>query len=822
MSGNSITASKSALQNLEWPQLLLEWSQFCRSDIGRAFCGSLAPGGLSPQEAEQRAKAVLEIQEVLAEESQKIAISTAPNMDSLFQRIERFGAIDVEEFVELLDFHRSVISLYHYLRKNSRFLTETRQVFEGLDKLDGWYDSQSRLVNRHGEIVDEATSDLAALRSLAKELHQKISKRMEDYLHSRTYADLLQDQYVSVRDGRYVLPIKANFKGKLSGIIHDVSNTEATLFVEPEDVVEWNNQLKVTEKEIQREIEKILGDVVRDTQEHMDVFYRNHELLALADVLGAFCDFANHIGDDVCAAKWGDRLLFESMSHPVLALDRNVVKNDIEWENAFLLTGPNTGGKTVLLKAVGLNVCLAATGLPVFAKNCVLPENLGQVFVCIGDEQNLKQNLSTFSAHLNTLRMMFEEADSNDLLLIDEIATGTSPEEGQPLAQAFVEEVLKKGARLFVTTHYGALKQFALADKRCRIASMAFDAASQRPTYELIMDIPGESSAFETAEALSFPKEVLSRARELRGEPPADLTLAVTRLDEARRKFLQEKDQLHSQLERAKMREEQAQKSIETYGLKQKVLLSEESEKLVKQLNQARMEIEKKIKTLTQENVKEESQKLLQKVSDTVADARVQVDEVKDLPKGKSRQIDFGELENGQVVEIQGLGLGEIVELPKVGSGSSIGPKTMVLVQVGELKTRVSCDRLQVVQGGRARSFRRNLKSQAQINQLKTSAKTKAQDASAGYSSGLSSNLICDLRGKKVEDSLRKVDQMLNSLLQNPHAKITIIHGHGTSRLKDAIRDYLTKSRPDVTFRPGSWPGEGGDGVTLVESVMDS
>lgn len=820
MSSNSITASKSTLQNLEWPQLLVEWSQFCRSDIGRAFCETLVPGGLSPNEAQQRSRAVLELREVLNEESQKIAVSTAPNMDSLFQRIERFGAIDVEEFVQLLDFHRSVISLHHYLRKNSRLLPEAKLVFAAVDKLDGWYDNQSRLVNRHGEIVDEATSDLAALRSLAKELHQKISKRMEDYLHSRTYADLLQDQYVSVRDGRYVLPIKANFKGKLSGIIHDVSNTEATLFVEPEDVVEWNNQLKVTEKEIQLEIEKILGDVVRDTQEYIDVFYRNHELLALADVLGAFCDFSAHIGDKICAATWGDRLRFESMSHPVLAMDRNVVKNDIEWERAFLLTGPNTGGKTVLLKAVGLNVCLAATGLPVFAKDCVLPENLGQVFVCIGDEQNLKANLSTFSAHLNTLRVMYEESGPHDLLLIDEIATGTSPEEGQPLAQAFVEEVLKKGARLFVTTHYGALKQFALADERCRIASMAFDSASQRPTYELVMDIPGESSAFETAESLNFPTEVLARAKVLRGEPPADLTLAVSRLDEARKKFIQEKDQLHSQLERAKMREEQAQKSIENYGLKQKVLLSEESEKLVKQLNQARLEIEKKVKSLTTENVKEESQKLLQKVADSVADARVQVEEVKDLPKGANRQVDFDDLEKGQVVEIQGLGLGEIVELPKLGQSGNIGPKTMILVQVGELKTRVSCDRLQLVQGGRARSFRRNLKSQAHINQAKSSH--KSQETNAAQSTGLSSNLICDLRGKKVEESLRRVDQMLNSLLQNPHAKITIIHGHGTSRLKDAIRDYLTKSRPDVTFRPGSWPGEGGDGVTLVESVMES
>jgi len=808
-----IEVSKHALKSLEWPAFQAELKARAKSATGQRLCGEWQPGRLDANGSKAQSEAVLEMFEVFSDKALRSPHSRVGELDELFRRMDRFGAIDLEEFVSLIDFQRCVLDLHHYVRKHFKADTSLKQVFSGLDRLENWYDSHSRLLDPQGEIVNDATSDLAALRELAAELHKKITKRLEDYLHSTTFAHLLQDDYVTLRDGRYVLPIKANFKGKVPGIIHDVSNSEATLFVEPEDVVEWNNQLKITDKEIQREIEKILADVVRNTQPLLKEFLTNQDLLALSDLLGSFADLAASLKTlneetkgklHLASAEWSDELSFEKLSHPILALERGVVTNDISWKHAFVLTGPNTGGKTVLLKSVGLNVCLAAAGLPVFASEARIPKDLDKVLVCIGDEQNLKQNLSTFSAHLSALSEMYANADGNALMLIDEIATGTSPEEGQPLAQAFIESLLDKNVKLFVTTHYGALKQFALGDKRCRIASMAFDEHTRRPTYELILDIPGESSAFDTAESLGFDAAILKRARQLRGEPSEDLTLAVKSLDEARRKFIDEKKALHEQLERAKLRENQAQKSIEEYGLKQNVKLTDEATALLKEVSKMRDDLNDRIKSLKPEDVKDGAKAEFQKISDLNTHLRVQVDEIGGLKEGESRHFGNDQLEVGQVVEIEGLGLGEILEMPR-----TIAPKSMVTVQVGDIKSRVAHSRLRKVQGGRARTFKRNLKSV-------DSARNASRDT-VDVKTGIASNLVCDVRGRTVNESLRKVEQMLNTLFSSPESKITIIHGHGTSRLKDAIRDYLTKTRPDVIYRPGSWPGEGGDGVTVVE-----
>jgi DNA mismatch repair protein MutS2 len=373
------------------------------------------------------------------------------------------------------------------------------------------------------------------------------------------------------------------------------------------------------------------------------------------------------------------------------------------------------------------------------------------------------------------------------------------------LAQAFIENLLDRSVRIFVTTHYGALKQFALLDERCRIAAMAFDLKSKRPTYQLILDVPGESSAFDTAASVGFPAEVLKRARELRGEPSQDLTRALEKLEEARMRFRERESETLERLERAKRREEQAQKVIEEYGLRQKAMLSEESQKLLKDLSRLRDELSDEIKKLSQEELKAGATKMFQKIADAATHIRVQVSE-QSADDVQSRELESDELEIGQVVEIEGLGMGEILELP----AGHLTPKTLILVQVGELKTRVTRERLKRVSGQRGRNFRKNKAAQEKARESRLVTLTSSSGLAA------SGSLICDVRGKTVEEALRRVEQSLNALLGGTGI-VTIIHGHGTSKLRDSIREYLEKNRPDIAFRAGSWPGEGGDGVTLAE-----
>lgn len=806
LSKNSgLDIKKASLKALEWPRFQEELASRARSPVGQALSRTWAPAALSLSEASLQALAVQELFNLKFNEGHQVPVGEGAPLEDLLNRIFRFGNIDVVEFRTLVDFQRCVIDLHHFLRKYGSKIQSLAQLCSSMDRLEDWFQNESRLLDPQGEIVDDASEDLAALRDLARDLHRKIRRRLEDFLKNSRLSDLLQDDYVTLRDGRYVLPIKSNYKGKVPGIIHDVSNSEATLFIEPEDIVEWNNQLKVTEKEIQYEIERILGEVVQRTQPLVEVFRHNQSIVARCDLMSAFVQLALDTKLPVTQSIEADEILFEEVSHPLLQLDRSVVSNSLSWEKGFLLTGPNTGGKTVLLKAVGLNVVMARSGFPCFAKKVSLPADLKRVFVSIGDEQNLKENLSTFSAHLKVLGEMYDEAQAGDLVLVDEIATGTSPEEGQPLAQSFIEKLLDRQVRLFVTTHYGALKQFALADERCRIASMSFDLKNKRPTYQLILDVPGESSAFDTASSVGFPEDVLKRARELRGEPSEDLTRALEKLEEARQKFNDRETELTDKVDRAKRREEQAQKVIEEYGLKQKVLLAEESQKLIKDLSKLRDELSVEVKKLSQDDLKAGATKAFQKISDAAAHVRVQVSE-QSSDDISTRELDADEISVGNVVEVEGLGLGEILEVP---SGNVTG-KTFILVQVGELKTRVARERLKRVSGQRGRNFRKNKVTQEKVRE------TRGTSSSANTSNHPSGSLICDVRGKTLEDALRKVEQSLNSLLGGSGI-VTIIHGHGTSKLRDGIRSYLEKSRSDISFRAGSWPGEGGDGVTLAE-----
>ncbi len=803
------SVNAQTLRALEWPRLQAEFEARARSPIGQRLCANLEPGALSLAESQIQARAALELFELKNRDGSQPPVGDAPVLDEVLKRITRSGTIDLVEFRALLSFHRAVLDFSQFLRRYSARVPQLSLLCSGVDRLEAWYREQSLILDPQGEIHDDASEDLAALRGLSRELHKKIRQRLEDYLHNNKLAELMQDFYITLRDGRYVLPIKSNFKGRVPGIIHDVSGSEATLFVEPQDVVEWNNQLKVTEKEIQLEIERILAVVVVKTQPHVTAFFANQKVLARVDLISAFVQLALDLKLAPSLARSAPKLDFDSLTHPLLALDRGVVASSFGWEKAFVLTGPNTGGKTVLLKSVGLAVCLARAGLPVFARAACLPENVHRLFASIGDEQNLKENLSTFSAHLKMLADMFENSQAGDLVMVDEIATGTSPEEGQPLAQAFLEKLLDRDVRLFVTTHYGALKQFALADPRCRIASMAFDSRSKRPTYQLILDVPGESSAFDTASSVGFPEIVLHRARVLRGEPSKDLTQALARLEEARVRFFSQEKELSDRLERAQKREEQAQRVVEEYGLKQKVQLSEESQKLIRELSRLRDDLAQEVKNAQGDELKSGATKIFQKISDVSAQMRVQVADVQELSASqKSRDFENGELVAGTLVEIDGLGLGEIVEAPR----GDVQAKTMILVQVGDLKTRVARERLKRVAGKRGQTYRNNRVAQERAREARPQNMSPA-------SSGVTGSILCDVRGKTVDDALRRVEQSLNGLFSGEGSVVTIVHGHGTSRLKEAIRDYLSSTRSELSFRPGSWPGEGGDGVTLVEVV---
>jgi len=800
-----LSPSARTLQVLEWPQLVRELASKARTSMGRTLAEGWKPGKLTRAEAFEQSQAVLEALEMRRQSNLSLPLLDIPDVTVLLQRISRSGAISVEDFAHLVRMHRAAQGLVVFLQRYAVGRAQLVGALSGLMVLEDWARKHFPLLDNQGQLVDSASEDLRALRKFSKELGERIERKLEDYLHNPKQQEVLQDSYITLREGRFVLPIKANFRGRVQGIIHDVSNSEATVFIEPQEIVEWNNQLKVVEKEIEREIERIMAAIVERTKPLVPEMQRNLGVIAKADLVSSAADLAEAWGGSAAVARWSPGTLgFEKLRHPLLALQRPVVANSVSWRQGLVLTGPNTGGKTVLLKGVGLAVCLAWAGFPVPALAAEIPGDLENLFADIGDDQDLEQNLSTFSGHLVVLKEMLARARSGSLVLIDEIATGTAPEEGQPLAQAVLETLLDRGTRLLVTTHYAGLKHFAMLDERCRIAAMGFDSKTARPTYEILLDIPGESSAFDTAEQLGLEPAVIERARKLRGEVSGDLKQAVTRLEDARQMFLGRERELETQIEKSRARETTAQAKILEYEAKQKQGLADEAREILRNLAQLREEVSSAVRAASQDELKSGGLNLFKKVSEVG-------DQVRAVTEGGRsavvpEAIDDHELFEGAQVEVDGLGLGTVVEAPANRSD----PKAQVLVQVGELKSRVSRARLRRPSHEQVRGYQASKAAlQAREKRFTLSSPTKSASGSG--------SIVCDVRGKSLDEALRRVANALNELIRNENGVVTIVHGHGSERLKEGIRDYLNRERGELSHRTGQWPGEGGDGVTLVE-----
>ncbi len=714
--------SSASLEALEWSSIQLHLVEMAQTPMGKALAQTLVPGQFTDEQCAQRAFSAKELLGLKQEKELHLPLADSPEVRPMLKRISRLGPISVSEFADLVQSLKVVQGLVHFISKFQTKLPQNAALLRDLNLLESWSAKHFPLLDNRGELVDWASDDLSALRHLEKELHEKIKRRLEEFLHDPRLAEVMQDFYITHREGRYVLPIKANFRGRVSGIVHDVSNTEQTIFVEPEEVVEWNNQLKLVEREIEKEIERILGIVVKDTQPVVSYMFKNQDLIALADLVQSFAKFAHAWNGPVCVAKLGDQFSFESLYHPLLCLKRPVVKNSLSWEKALILTGPNTGGKTVLLKSAGLGLCLAKIGSLVPANGFEVSHVTSGLFVDIGDEQSLEMNLSTFSAHLSKLKLMLEDSHSDDLIMIDEIATGTSPEEGQPLAQAVIEHLLSRQTRIFITTHYGALKQFAMTNEHCRIAAMSFDKKTNRPTYQILMDIPGDSSALETAESVGLPEAVIRRSRELRsGAQNENVELSLRKLELAHLKIQEREQELQGKINQYEQEEQKARKRAQEYEQKQRAGLSDELKDVVRRFQALRDELSENVKKFESQHAGSSAVELFSKISEAAASARSKIGDAlagEDLKTGQL--LPDSSVRISEIVEVEGIGVGEILETPKAISDM----KAQVLVQVGDLKTRVSRGLLRVPSGQSVRGYKMYKKSQVKFEEKRGQRKT--------------------------------------------------------------------------------------------------
>ncbi|MEK6779354.1 MAG: endonuclease MutS2 [Candidatus Deferrimicrobiota bacterium] len=795
------TAWEAALAALEWGKVISRLCSHAASEPGRGKCAALAPGTdldairVSLEENRDGRRMLVAdgplplegLKEIAAEvEKATKGASLSPAELLLVGRTARTGE-RVRKFFE------ERRGKYPRLAHHAREIPPLRDLADEIETK----------IDPSGNVTDRASPSLGPLRRQLSEVKSRLQKTADEILTSPKYARHIQETYATVRSGRLVIPFKTAAKGLFQGIVHDSSQSGQTVFFEPEELVYLNNEVKMADLEVEREIARILAELTGKVALKAGELLTCRERLAHLDVVQARCLLAEEMAAAEPTVNASGEVTLLAARHPLLVLGRkNVVPNDLRLGRPFLclvLTGPNAGGKTVALKTLGLLTLMAMAGLSIPAGADSTVSVFSRVFATLGDEQSVEQDLSTYSAHVRRLNEILSGADRGSLVLLDEVVSGTDPREGAAIARAFLETLADREVRVLATTHFEELKGIAYEDRRFENGSMTFDDEHLCPTYRLLLGVPGRSMGITIARSLGFPEEVLARAEKYLSGAGQEFANALARLTAEREKAKaeaaeasaarREAENLRARLaaERERAREEESRILA---GGRQKI--REEIRKAEAQLRGVTEELrkEKKIETVRKAQSVIREWKETGKSAEEDPVVRAMISRTAPLPSGAA-------LSQGQKVFLTTIHReGEVAAVPT--------PEDRELeVLVGGLRLRVTRDQVRVFPAtprageGKAPKASRRAEEPSQALYLQTAENT------------------LDLRGKYVDDALPEVEAFLDrlSLAQAPHA--FLIHGHGTGALKTAVRRHLKASSYAKRFFPA--PREqGGDGVTIV------
>ncbi|NBD26594.1 endonuclease MutS2 [Paenibacillus glycinis] len=653
-------------------------------------------------------------------------------------------------------------------------------------------DAIFQCIDDQAEVMDSASVELANIRRELRAGESRVREKLESMIRSSSVQKMLQDAIITIRNDRYVIPVKQEYRSNFGGIIHDQSGSGATLFIEPEAIVVLNNKLRELRLAEEREIEKILQKLTALAAEYADDLMIDLDLLGKLDFAFAKARLAHVMG--ASQPRMNDRgyIKLRKGRHPLIPREQ-VVPIDVELGNnytAIIVTGPNTGGKTVSLKTIGLLSLMAMSGLFVPAEEgsqlCVFDA----LYADIGDEQSIEQNLSTFSSHLTNIIRILKTMTPKSLVLLDELGAGTDPAEGSALAIAILEHMHKLGCRIVATTHYSELKAYAYNRKGVINASMEFDVATLSPTYRLLIGVPGRSNAFAIAERLGLQRSIIDHAKGEVSEEDIRVETMIASLEENR--IGAENERQTAEALRKQLEEQRARHGAELQRFE------EQREKLLAKAQEDAREVMLRAKREA-EDIIADLRKLAQEEGAAVKDhklteARRRLDEAtpeaRKAAKSKAMAAKPQEIENGDEVMVYSLGQrGHVVE--RTGSEA--------VVQLGILKMKVAIADLELV--------KRAETGKTQQPKLAASLKRTRDE-------NVRSEL--DLRGSNLEEAMLEVDRFLDESFLAGFGQVFIIHGNGTGVLRTGISDFLRRHKHVKSYRLGKY-GEGGSGVTVAE-----
>ena len=782
---------EKSIQTLELPRVLELLADQAVTEEGKQKALALRP--LTD------ADDVVRAQEETAAASNMLALRGTPALSGVkpvgasLQRADMGGALNTRELLDIAAVLRCARSAKEYGEGESGGKSCIDHLFRSLTANRFLEERITSAIVGEEEIADAASPELASIRRHIRATAAKV-RDILNKLISSNQAKYLQEAIITQRNDRFVVPVKSECKNEIPGLVHDVSSSGSTFFVEPMGVVKANNELRELQAKEEKEIERILAELSAQCAQHREDISQDYDLLVILDGIFARAKLAYRMKASQPKIV-GRGLFLRRARHPLLDPEK-AVANDLMLGESFdtlVITGPNTGGKTVTLKTIGLLTLMAQCGLHIPAGDDSRVAVFQRVLADVGDEQSIAQSLSTFSSHMVNIVGILQQADEHTLILFDELGAGTDPVEGAALAAAIIESAREIGALVAATTHYAELKVYAMTTPGVENASCEFDVDSLAPTYRLLIGIPGKSNAFAISRRLGLPQGIIDKAAERIDAENVRFEDVLTKLDQQRQEMEREKQtaaRLRREMEessklareyRAKMEAERA-KAVEKAQAEARAILDEAREsadQVFKQLNEMR-----------RRQYKEED---WQKVNDQRAQLRHSLNQAEDKLGARP--------EEPAPPPTRPARAGDTVELVKMGTQAtvlSVNKDGSLQLQAGILKISAKQEEVRVVEGESVKSAQ------------KVVARAERKLRTVGASPEV------DLRGMMTDEAIGALDLFLDNAVLGRLGEVRIIHGKGTGAVRKAVREHLKRSRYVKSFRPGRY-GEGEDGVTVAE-----
>ena len=788
-----------ALKTLEYNKIIDKLTEFAGSALAKEMCRNLQPStDLYEIQALQK-----ETSDALSRIYQKGAVSFRGVRDirGSIKRLEIGAIIGINELLSicsLLDVC-SKVKAYSRNDRDPDFEDSLEAMFQALQPLTPVSSEIRRCIASEEELNDDASPALFKIRRSMRQITDKVHAQLQTMVNgsARTY---LQDAVVTMRNGRYCIPVKAEHRGQIPGMIHDQSSTGSTLFVEPMAVIKLNNDLRELELKEEKEIEMILATLSARCGEETEALRDDLDLLTKLDFIFARAQLSRSMNGTQPDFNEEGRILIKKGRHPLLD-KKKVVPIDIQLGKDFellIITGPNTGGKTVSLKTVGLFTLMGQAGLHIPAFDHSELSVFHEVFADIGDEQSIEQSLSTFSAHMTNTVSILKEADDRSLVLFDELGAGTDPTEGAALAIAILSNLHRRGSRVMATTHYSELKVFALSTPGVENGCCEFDVETLRPTYRLLIGVPGKSNAFAISQKLGLSQDIIEEAKTHLTKQDEDFEDLLADLEQKRVTIEQERDQINSYKEEIRELKQRLESKQEKLDLSRDKILREANEQARNILQEAKDYADTTIRNfqkygkaagVSAKDMEKERGKLREKMS--TVDKKLSAKNA--APKKSHKQLTAKDLHIGDSIKVLSLNLkGTVSTLPDA--------KGNLFVQMGILRSQVNIRDLEklddtVITGG---------------NFSKTGSGKIKMSKSASVSTEI------NLLGKTVDEAIMELDKYLDDAYIAHLPSVRIVHGKGTGALRKGVHNYLRRQKHVKSYRLGEF-GEGDAGVTIVE-----